>query len=113
MDKATDIDEISNHKNLNGLVFKRKSMDPKRLNGLGYFAASFGIWAYSPIIALSLGHNLTNLALVGTALRGVYQTLESNVINSIGIVSEGEHAGKLEFNVSTSPIQSRSIVVSM
>lgn len=93
MERATNIDEIVNHKALNGLVFKRKTMNPRRLNGLGYFAASVGIWAYFPQLALTLGHNLTNLALVGTALRGVYQTMEKNVVNSIGIVREGEHAG--------------------
>jgi hypothetical protein len=113
MERATNIDEIANHKALNGLVFKRKSMNPKRLNGLGYFAASLGIWAYFPHIALTFGNNLTSLAFAGTALRGIYQTLETNVINSIRIVKEGAHAGKLELNVSTSPIQSKTVFVSM
>ena len=104
MTRATNIEELANHKALNGLIFKRKTMNPKRLNGLGYFAASIGIWAYFPQIALTLGNNVTGLAMAGAALRGAYQTLETNVVNSIGVVNEGEHAGKLEFTVSTSPI---------
>lgn len=93
MTRATNIEELANHKALNGLIFKRKTMNPRRLNGLGYFAASFGIWAYFPHIALTLGNNVTGLAFAATALRGAYQTLEQDVINSIGVVTEGEHAG--------------------
>lgn len=104
MNRATNIEELANHKALDGLIFKRKAMNPKRLNGLGYFAASFGIWAYFPQLALTLGNNVTGLAMAATALRGAYQTLETDVINSIGVATEGEHAGKLEFTISTSPI---------
>lgn len=76
MDKATNVQELANHKALDGLIFKRKAMNPNRLTGLGYFAASFGIWAYFPQLALHLGSNITSFAFAATALRGAWLTNE-------------------------------------
>ena len=111
MEKATNVSEMANHKALDGLIFKRKMMNPNRLNGLGYFAASFGIWAYFPQVALTLGSNFASFAFVGTALRGAWFTTEQDIVNSIGIAGEGEHEGLLEINVSMSPITSKTIYV--
>lgn len=76
MSKATDVEEVSHHKALDGLIFKRRALNPNRLSGLGYFAASFGIWAYFPQIALTLGSNMTSFAFLATALRGAWLTTE-------------------------------------
>jgi len=40
----------------------------------------------------------------------MYKINESNIVNSIEYVKEGEHAGKLKINVSTSFIASRNII---
>ena len=40
-------------------------------------------------------------------------TNEQDVVNSIGIVFEGEHQGELEINISLSPITSKTVYVRM
>jgi len=39
---------------------------------------------------------------------GMTTLLDKNVVNSIEMVADGPHAGKLKVNVSTSPVASRS-----
>jgi hypothetical protein len=40
----------------------------------------------------------------------MYKLNESNIVNSIEFVKEGEHAGKLKINVSTSFLVSKNII---
>ena len=40
----------------------------------------------------------------------MYKLNESNVVNSIEFVKEGEHIGQLKINVSTSILTSRNII---
>jgi len=48
MDRANALEDLNAHANLKGKVFKRKTMDPKKLYGLGYFGAGAFSYAYFP-----------------------------------------------------------------
>lgn len=113
MAKANKIDDMANHANLKGSIFKRKTLDPHRIKSFSYFALSGALWTYSPFIAATFGQSLTTLAIASSAVTGMYRFNESNVINNIRICPDGEHKGLLELVVSTSPISSRTIHASM
>ena len=67
------MEDLANHGQLKGAIFKRKVMDPDRLKGLGCFGAALGLWAYFPHVALVLGNNLTTLGMVGLSLGGMFK----------------------------------------
>jgi len=76
---------MSNHGNLKGSIFKRKTMDPKRVKSLGYFALSGALWAYSPFFAAAFGSSFNTLAIASSAIAGMVKFSESGVINSIKV----------------------------
>lgn len=113
MDRANALEDLNAHANLGGKIFKRKAMDPKRLNGLGYFGFAGFTYMYFPYIAMHLGNNLSLLAMSAASVMGMLKFSERNVINSIQFIKEGQDAGKLLINVSTSPLTSKNIVASV
>jgi hypothetical protein len=113
MDRANALEDLNAHANLGGKVFKRKTMSPKRLTGLGYFGAAGFAYMYFPHMAMHFGSNLTLLGMSAASFMGMYRFNERNVINSIEFIKEGADAGKLLFKVSTSPFTSKSIIASV
>ena len=52
--------------------------------------------------------------MAGSAFGGIYSfRMATTCVNTIGIINDGEHAGKLKFNVSDSLISSRDLIVSV
>ena len=113
MDRANALEDLNAHANLGGKVFKRKSMSPKKLSGLGYFGAAGFAYVYFPYMVMHLGSNMTLLGMSGASVMGMYKFNERDVINSIEFIKEGADAGKLLFNVSTSPFTSKNIVATV
>jgi len=97
--------------NLGGAIFKRKTLNPNRFSGLGYFAMLGLTYAYMPHVVNTIGHTPTLLAMSGFSLLGMNYFRDENVINSINWITSGEHKGKLMFNVSTSAFTSRNLIV--
>jgi hypothetical protein len=85
MAKANKIDDMSNHANLKGSIFKRKSLDPHRVKSLGYFALSGALWAYSPWVAAHFGSSFSTFAIASSAVTGMWKFNENNVINNIRV----------------------------
>jgi hypothetical protein len=113
MGKANKIDDMSNHANLKGSIFKRKSLDPHRVKSLGYFALSGALWTQTPWLVATFGSSLSTLAIASAAVTGMWKFNETNVINSIKVCASGDKQGMLEIVVSTSPISSRTIHANM
>ena len=107
MERLNALEDLNAHANLNGAIFRRKAMSPARVHGLGYFAVSAMSYLYFPYVVNTLGYTLTLFGITATSLMGMHSFSEKNVINSIEWTAEG----KLKFNISTSPISSRDIVV--
>lgn len=113
MDRANALEDLNAHANLGGKIFKRKTLSPNRLNGLGYFGLAGFTYMYFPYMAMHFGHNLSLFAMSAASVVGMLKFNERNVINSIEFIREGADAGKLLFNVSTSPFTSKNIVASV
>lgn len=113
MDRASAIEDLEQHASLKGKIFKRKMMDPKKVHGLGYFGLAGMTYAFFPHVALHIGYNATMLGLTGSLLMGMTNFQDKNIINTIELLQEGEHAGKLKFNVSVSPIASKDYFVAV
>ena len=113
MDRANALEDLSAHANLGGKIFKRKTLSPKKLTGLGYFGFAGLSYMYFPYMAMHFGQSLTLLAMSGASVMGMYNFNERNVINSIEFIKDGVDAGKLLFTVSTSPFTSKNVVVSV
>jgi len=102
--------DLNAHANLKGKIFRRKAMDPKKLTGLGYFGIAAFTYAYYPHMVLHFGHSLTYFSMIASSFMGMKTFQDRNVINSIEMVKDGEHAGKILLSVSTSPFSSKNVV---
>lgn len=85
-------------------------LNPKRLKGVGAFAASYGIYSYMPYIAVSLGSTIPVFAACFAGLYGMFAFSESECVNTIEVIREGANEGKLRINVATSAFASRNII---
>ena len=90
------LEDIITTNNLNGLVFKRKSMDTTKLKGLGYFGLTVGAYAYYPYMVAHLGQTLTTFSMTAACLAGMTMIAQREpIINTIEIINEGPDSGKL------------------
>lgn len=103
--------DLHAHSHLKGKIFKRKVMDPGRLKGLGFFGLTGLLYAYFPYVACQLGAPLTTFAMTGSSFAGMLHLSETNTINAIEFLKEGEHAGKLKFTVSATLFKSKDLIV--
>lgn len=68
---------------------------------------------YFPHMVMHFGQTATMLGMSAASVMGMTKFNERNIVNSIEFIKEGEDAGKLLFNVSTSPFTSKNVVVSV
>lgn len=85
-------------------------LDPTKMTGLGYLSLAGVSYTFFPYIALQLGANLTTLGISVATITGMFSFSEKDVVNSIELVKDGEHQGKVKFNLSTSPFTSKDII---
>lgn len=111
MDRQNQILDHYAHSQLQGKIFKRKAMDPYKLKGLGYFGVSALAYQKFTFLAMHFGSTIPFLGIVGTALAGMTNLSEKDKVNSIEWIKDGEHKGKLKFNVSTGPFTSKDLIV--
>ncbi len=108
-----DNQDLADHATLKGAIFKAPALKQNWINGAAFFATSGLLYSYFPFVAAYLGYSLTSLATLGSSLAGLYSLQERSAINSIAFVKEGEHAGKLQFNISQSTLASKDYIVSL
>lgn len=96
---------------LKGKIYKRKALNPKKVRGVGAFALSYSIYAYLPYITVVAGTTLPVLSAVAAGLYGLLAFAESNIINTIEFINEGEHQGKLLINIGLTSFTSKNIIV--
>lgn len=113
MDRANALEDLNAHANLGGKIFKRKTMSPSKLTGLGYFGFAGFTYMYFPHMVMHFGQSMTMFGMSAASIMGMIKFQERDVVNSIEFIKDGEDAGKLKFSVSTSPFTSKSIVVSV
>ena len=70
--RVNALEDLNTHYNLNGLIFKKKMMDPEKLKGLGFFGISGVAYAYYPYVVASLGQSLTTSLMTVACLSGMY-----------------------------------------
>lgn len=110
LDRANAVGDLESHVNLGGAVFKRKLLDPSRVHGLGYFGLAGFTYSMFPHVALMLGPTMTTALMTGASLGGMFKLNDRGTVNSIRL---GENSGDIEFNVSTSPFTSKSLVANI
>lgn len=71
MDRVNALEDLNAHANLSGKVFKRKTMDPKKLYGLGYFGVGAMTYAYYPHMVLHMGQTMTTFTMIASAYMGM------------------------------------------
>lgn len=114
MMRVNALEDLKNTHYLGGLVFKRKSMDPTKLKGLGCFGLSAFTYAYYPYVALHLGQTLSTFMMGTFAVAGMHLLSQREpIINTIEIIKEGEHAGKLKINYQETLLSSKTIIAAV
>lgn len=92
-------------------VFRRRTLSPRRFKGLGGFASSLALYTYAPYFAVYVGATVPVLGAVCAGLYGMLQFSESQIVNSIKIVKDGENSGKLLIKVGESAFTTSEIIV--
>ena len=110
MQRLNQLEEMRAHANLGGAIFKGKPITLQRLTGLTSFGLVGLTYAYFPLVAGMIGKTSTMLGMSAFSLYGMQNFHETDIVNSITLVKEGEHQGKLKINVSSSLITSRDII---
>jgi len=105
------LQQAADHSQLKGYVFKRRLLNPSRVRGIGGFAFSWGIYSYLPYLTIYFGTTLPILAACSAGLYGMLSFSESQVVNTIKVIDQGEHYGKLDIAVAVSPFVSKHILV--
>jgi hypothetical protein len=92
-------------------VFRRRALNPRRLKGLGAFAASLSIYSYAPYLAVYLGATAPVLGAVAAGLYGMLAFGETQIINKITLIKDGgANHGKVTINVGQSAFSTYDIV---
>lgn len=91
MNKESNLDQLADFSQLKGAVYKRRVMNPKRVKGLGAFAASYGIYSYLPYLAAYLGSTVPVVTACFAAFYGMLSFAESQIVNEIRVIDSGEH----------------------
>jgi hypothetical protein len=78
---------------------------------LGALGTTLYIYAYFPYLAASLGPTAPLLGTCFGMFYGLMKFSESDDINSIELVTSGEHNGKVRISIAKSPIVSSNIIV--
>merc|ERR1711935_552869 len=112
MMRVNIVDDLTQQSHLGGLVFKRKALDPTKLKGVGCFGLAGFTYAYYPQMVMHFGSTLTTLTMGFACLAGMNLLGQRDpIVNTIGVLSEGEHAGKLEITIQESLVGTRTIIV--
>ena len=53
-------------------MFKRRTLNPRRLKGLGAFVSAYGLYAYAPYLTVMVG---TTAPILGAVTAGLYGML--------------------------------------
>ena len=67
------LEDLHNHSNLKGKIFKRKALSPKKLTGLGYFGVAGFTYMYFPHMVMHFGASLTMLGMSGASVMGMFK----------------------------------------
>lgn len=84
-------DQARDDKGLKGAIYRRKTLDPHRVKGIGALAASYGIYSYLPYLAVYVGSTVPILTACAAGIYGLLAFSDANNINVIDIVTSGEH----------------------
>lgn len=77
MQRQNKLQQAIHYSSLNGAVFRRKLLNPKRIKGVGSFAATWYIYSNLPYLAVYLGSTLPVLAACAAAFNGMISFAES------------------------------------
>lgn len=84
-------DQIRDNTRLKGAIYKRKTLDPTRVKGIGALAASYGLYSYLPYLAVYVGSTIPILSACAAGIYGLMAFSETDSINAIDVVKGGEH----------------------
>jgi hypothetical protein len=71
MDRANALEDLNAHANLGGKVFKRKSLSPSKLTGLGYFGFAGFTYMYFPHMVMHFGQSMTMFGMSAASIMGM------------------------------------------
>lgn len=90
---------MADHGQLKGKAFKLKTLNPRRLKGVGAFGISAFAWGHLVPLKLMLGPTAPLAFVSGSLLYSMYQLNERDVISAIEPIQEGEFAGKVRVTI--------------
>lgn len=111
LNRQDAITQLGDYSVLQGAVYKRRILSPRRFKGLGAFAASMGIYNQLPYLAVYFGSTIPVVTAAMAALYGIISFSDANLVNSITVNKDGPFKGKLTVNMAESPLFSKDLIV--
>lgn len=81
-----------------------------RLTGLGGIAAATGIYLYFPYLVPVLGKSIVQLLAVGSLFASFTSFQEQDYVDSIEIIKEGTHKGKVQVQIAKTPFFNTTLI---
>ena len=99
MQRVTFLDNLVNHGQLKGSIFKAKMLSARRLQGLSSFALAGFAYMHLTSLSLMMGPTLPMLGIVASTMYGARSFIETGMVSSIDYIQEGEFKGLLRVSV--------------
>lgn len=103
------IERLTAHMNLKGKFYQRKWMSVPKVQGIASILASTYVYINLPYLAPTFGVNLPWTASMVGFIYGGLKFNEFKTVDSLEVVAEGEHQGKVKLAYTTSPFTTSDI----
>lgn len=112
MQRINHFDNLVEHGQLKGSVFRAKALSPRKLQSVAAFGAAIAAYTHLIPLTLMLGSTLPYVGIAGAIAHAARGLSESNYISRMDWVREGDHRNCLRIKVQTTPFVSHTIVAS-
>jgi len=111
MARVNHFEMMADYGKLNGKVLRKKPLGARRMRGLGFFGvAALGYWNLTALSLMLGSSTMPLLAIAFATVNGMHAFNESEKIQWIEAITEGEHAGKMRLKIMSSPFFGRTLL---
>ncbi len=109
------LDRVRQQQSLKGAFYKRKLLNPQRLRGISSSLFAISFYLYNPYLwpyfaGGALTTKLFYATPVASALYGIYNMSESNIVHSIERLDTKGDEGKIKMSIAITPFVNRDII---
>ena len=110
MQRINHFDNLVNHGQLKGAIFRAKTLTPRKLQSVFAFGAAIAAYTHLVPLTLLIGPTLPYVGIAGAIAYAARGVSEGNYISRMEWVREGDHRNSLRIRVQTTPFVGHTII---